>query len=52
MNESYHHTFMLTYLKNSSNIPVRSASGGQLHPIRLVTCTFCLGKETFTYNCM
>ena len=41
---------MLTNLRQSANISMRSASGGNLYPIGLVTSTFCLGKESFTYN--
>ena len=50
MNKSCYHTLMLSSLKHSSNISVRCASGGHLYSIGLVTCTFHLGKQTFTYN--
>ena len=50
MSESCYQKLMLPHLKHSCNITVRSASGANLYPMSLVTCTFCLGKQTFTYN--
>ena len=48
--ESCYHTFMLTNLKYSPNILVRSALWGNLYPVDVVTCTFHLGKQTITYS--
>ena len=50
MSESCYQTLMLPNLNHLHNILVRSASVGHLYPMATVTCTFHLGKQTFTYN--
>ena len=50
MSESCYQTLLVPNLKHSYNIPVGSASGRNLYPMGLITCTFHLGKETFTFK--
>ena len=50
MSENCYLTLMLPNLIHSHNISVRSASGQNMCPIGLVICTFCLGKQTLSYN--
>ena len=45
ISESYFHILMLSNLKHTTNISVRSALGEYLYPIGLIICTFCLGKK-------
>ena len=52
MSKNYYITLMQPTLKQSSNFSVRSASGENLYPIVLFTCTFHLGTQTFTYVTM
>ena len=50
MCESFYQILMLPNLKYSHNISVRSTSEGNLYPMGLVSCIFCLGTQTFAHN--
>ena len=50
MSEEYYKKLQLSKVHLLQNISVRSATGSNLAPVRLVNCTFMLGDTSLDYD--